>query len=215
MCGTNLNAVEHFTYLGSVISNDATVSKDLDNHLSVLLEDCQYYMAEPFAPPLHEAPGIQGCGRSHPSVRCRDPSLLSEADQATGAVSPMLLALHPWHQMAKLRVKRRSLNRSVLPSIESILFQVRLRWASHVTRIEDMPKSVFFSELQERKRDRGASRKRYKDQPNRQLAQAGISHQSWRQKESDRDSRRSSVRKASCEFEAERHEAAKDKRRRQ
>ena len=29
--GTNLNAVEHFTYLVSVISNDATVSKDLDN----------------------------------------------------------------------------------------------------------------------------------------------------------------------------------------
>ena len=32
--GTNLNAVELFTYLGSIISNDATVSKDLDNHLS-------------------------------------------------------------------------------------------------------------------------------------------------------------------------------------
>ena len=32
--GTNLNSVEHFTYLGSVISNDATVSKDLDNRLS-------------------------------------------------------------------------------------------------------------------------------------------------------------------------------------
>ena len=32
--GTNLNTVEHFTYLGSVISNDATVSKDLDNCLS-------------------------------------------------------------------------------------------------------------------------------------------------------------------------------------
>ena len=26
--------MEHFTYLGSVISNDATVSKDLDNRLS-------------------------------------------------------------------------------------------------------------------------------------------------------------------------------------
>ena len=26
---------------------------------------------------------------------------LKEADQATGAVSPMLLALHPWHQMAR------------------------------------------------------------------------------------------------------------------
>ena len=32
--GTNLNAVEHFTYLGSIISSDATVSKDHDNRLS-------------------------------------------------------------------------------------------------------------------------------------------------------------------------------------
>ena len=31
--GTNLNTVEHFTYLGSVISNDAAVCKDLDNLL--------------------------------------------------------------------------------------------------------------------------------------------------------------------------------------
>ena len=32
--GSNLNAVENFTYLGSVISIGATVSKDLDNRLS-------------------------------------------------------------------------------------------------------------------------------------------------------------------------------------
>ena len=32
--GTSLNSVEHFTYLGSVISNDATVNKDLDNRLA-------------------------------------------------------------------------------------------------------------------------------------------------------------------------------------
>ena len=32
--GTNLSAVEHFTYPGSVISNDATVSKGFDNRLS-------------------------------------------------------------------------------------------------------------------------------------------------------------------------------------
>ena len=38
--GTNLNAVEHFTYLGSVISNDATVSTDLDNHLSKTSSCC-------------------------------------------------------------------------------------------------------------------------------------------------------------------------------
>ena len=63
----------------------------------------------------------------------------------------------------------------------------------------------------EGKRHRGAPRKRYKDQMKRQLAQAGISHPSWQQVASDRDSLRSSVRKASCKIEAERHEAAKEK----
>ena len=65
-------------------------------------------MAELLAAPLHEAPGIEGRRRSHPPVRCRDLGSLSEADQATGAVSSTLLALHPWHQMARPRVERRS-----------------------------------------------------------------------------------------------------------
>ena len=70
-----------------------------------------------------------------------------------------------------------------LPSIVSILLQVQLRWAGHVTRMEDvrMPKAVFFSELHVGKRERGAPRKRYKDQLKKQLPQAGISHQSWQQ----------------------------------
>ena len=83
------------------------------------------------------------------------------------------------------------------PSIESILLQVQMRWAGHVTRMEDvrMPKADFFSKLQEGKRDRRAPRKRYKDQLKRELAQAGINRQSWQQETSHRDSWRSSVRK--------------------
>ena len=61
--GTNLNAVEHFTYLGSVISNNATVSKDLDNRLSKasssFWKTVKESMVEPLAPPLHKDPGIQ------------------------------------------------------------------------------------------------------------------------------------------------------------
>ena len=41
---------------------------------------------------------------------------------------------------------------------------------------------------------------------------AGISHQSWQQEASDRDSWYSSVRRASCEFKAERHKAKNEKR---
>ena len=105
------------------------------------------------------------------------------------------------------------LKKASLPSIESILLQVQLHWAGHISRMEDtrMPKAVFFSELREGKRDGGIPRKHYKDQLKRQLAQVGISHQSWQQEASDRDSWCSSVRKASCEFEAERHKAAKEK----
>ena len=73
------------------------------------------------------------------------------------------------------------LERASLPSIESTLLRVQLRWAGHVTRMEDvrMSKAVFFSKLQEGKRDHGAPRKRYKEQLKGQLAQTEISHQSW------------------------------------
>ena len=164
-------------------------------------------MAESLAPPLNKDPGIQGRRRSHPPVRCRDLGSLSESRSGywsgftNAACAPSLEVL----------------KRASLSSIESVLLQVQLRWAGHITRMEDvrMPKAAFFSELQEGKRDRGEPRKPYKDQLKWQLAQAGISHQSWQQEASDRDSWRSSVRKASCKFEAERQKAAKEKHRRQ
>ena len=72
------------------------------------------------------------------------------------------------------------LKRASLPSIESILLQVLLHWAGHVTRIEDVcvPKTVFFGKFQEGKRDNGAPRQRYKHQLKTRLEQMGISHQS-------------------------------------
>ena len=78
------------------------------------------------------------------------------------------------------------------------------------------PKAVFLIELPEGEaRSWCSPRKRHKDQLKSQLAQAGISQQSWQQEASDRDSWRSSVRNASRKFEAERHEAAKERHRRQ
>ena len=65
-------------------------------------------MADSLTPPLHKDPGIQGCHHAHPPVQCRDLDFVLEADQATGVVSPVLLALHPGHQMDRPRVKRRS-----------------------------------------------------------------------------------------------------------
>ena len=78
----------------------------------ILWETVKESMAESLAPPLHKDPCLQSRRRSHPPVRCRGLSSLSEADQATWAVSPTLPALHPWHQMVRLRVKWRSLQES-------------------------------------------------------------------------------------------------------
>ena len=65
-------------------------------------------MAESLTPLLHKDPGIQGCRHSNLPVRSRHLGSLSEADQATIAVLPTLLAPHSWHQMARPRVERRS-----------------------------------------------------------------------------------------------------------
>ena len=50
------------------------------------------------------------------------------------------------------------LKKASLPGTESILLQVQLHWAGRITRMDDIyiPKAIFFSELQEGKRDHGA-----------------------------------------------------------
>ena len=109
-------------------------------------------MKESLAPPFHK----NRCRHSHPPVRrCKDLGSLPEADQATRAVSSTLLVLHPWHQIARLCVKRKSHQKGQPAHIASCA-------AGHVSGMEDsrMPKALFFSEL----------RKRYKDQLRRQLS---------------------------------------------
>ena len=56
---------------------------------------------------------------------------------------------------------KKVLKTASLPSTESILLQMQLRWAGHVSRMEGVrkPKPVFFSEFQEGKRDRCAPKK--------------------------------------------------------
>ena len=51
-------------------------------------------------------------------------------------------------------------------SMESMLMLRQLRWAGHVSRMDNsrMPKAVFYGELRQGKGDRGAPRKRFKDQ---------------------------------------------------
>ena len=101
-------------------------------------------------------------------------------------------------------------------SMESMLMHRQLRWAGHVARMDNsrMPKAVFYGELCEGKRDRGAPRKRFKDQLKRQLTQAGINHSEWEKLAEDREGWRGTIRTAASNFEEERKIAAAVKRQR-
>ena len=68
--------------MSSVTSSDATVSKDLDNRPSTASSPLEIMsknvVAESFAPPLPEDPGIKSRRRSFPLVRCGDLGSLPE-----------------------------------------------------------------------------------------------------------------------------------------
>ena len=211
--GTSLNSVEHFTYLGSVISNDTTINKDLDNRL---------------------ARASSAFGRLHERVWQNHSLCLSTKIQVYRAVvvSTLLYGCATWvlyrkqirlleqfHQrclrsIMGIKWQEYVLKRASLPSLECTLLQQQLRWAGHVARMEDsrMPKAVFFGELREGKRKCGAPKKRYKDQLKKQLSLTEIPLHSWQQEANSRENWRKVVGSASRRFECSRRDAAEGKR---
>ena len=118
--------------------------------------------------------------------------------------------------MTRPRVERRSPQESQSARLRVHLASgaVALGWPRHKDERRTHAQSSLLQRAPRRKARSRCSQKA-EDQLKRQLTQAGISHHSWQQEASDRDSWRSSVRKARCELEAERDTAAKDKHRRQ
>ena len=108
------------------------------------------------------------------------------------------------------------LARADTTSVEAMLMLRQLHWAGHVTRMASsrMPKAVFYGELSQGKRDRGAPRKRFKDQLKRQLTQAGIDHSEWEALAEDREEWRGTIKTAADNFEEGRKTAAAEKRQR-
>ena len=80
------------------------------------------------------------------------------------------------------------LEQASLPSIETMLMLRQLRWAGHVSHMGDtsIPKAVLYGELRQGRGDRGAPRRRYKDQLKRQITLANIHHKGWEPPAADR-----------------------------
>ena len=153
--GTNLNAVQHFTYLCSVISNNATVSKDLDNRLSKASSSFGKLSKR-----VWQSHSLRLSTKIQVYKAVVVPTLLCGAETWV-LYREQIRLLEQFHQRCLRSIlcikwqdhmsNKEILRRASLPSIEFIMLQVQLSWAGHVTRMEDtrMPKAIFFSELQE------------------------------------------------------------------
>ena len=127
--GTNLHAVEHFTNMGSIISSDAMVGKDLDNCLSKASSSFRRLSKRVWQGQLLSlSTKIQVC-------RAVVPTLLYGAE-AWVLYWKQIRLLERFHQCcfrSILGIKWQDhvsnvevLKRASLPSIESILLQVQL-----------------------------------------------------------------------------------------
>ena len=208
--------MERFTYLGSVISNNATVSKHLYNRLSKASSSFRKLLdyGRVIRSAFPQRSRYTEPSSFPPPVRCRNLGSLLEADQATGAVSLTLLALHSWHQMTRPRVSRRSpqkgqysQHRVHLASVAAVLDCPR-----HKNGRRIHAKAVFFSEFQE---GSWCSKKAFQ-RPAEEIPCTGGNQPSDMAAGNLRLRQLALIcEKAICKFEAERHEAAKEKRRRQ
>ena len=147
---------------------------------TVPLEDCQRQYGRATRSASSRSSRYTGPSSFHTPVRCRDLGSLSEADQATRAVSPTLFTLHPWHQMARPRVERRSPQESqpAQHRVHLATGAAALGWPRHKDGRRLHAQSSLLQRTPRRKTRSWCSKKKlYKDQLKRQLAQAGISRQ--------------------------------------
>ena len=217
--GHPLNTVEQFTYLGCVISNDATVAKDVDNRLA---------KASSSFGRLQKRVWQSHSLRLSTKLQVYKAAVLTTllyGSEAWVLYRKQVNLLERFHQRClrslmgikwqDYMTNNEVLEKVNLSSIEAMLMSRQLRWVGHVMRMDNtrMPKAVFYGELSEGKRDRGAPRKRFKDQLKRQLTLGNINFKTLEETVADRDGWRAATSQAVQHFEATRRETVEEKRR--
>lgn len=219
---TCLSAVDQFTYLGSVISNDASITKDIDNRLS---------KANSAFGRLRKRVWDNHSLRLTTKIQVYRAAVLSTllyGSESWVLYRKQLRLLECFHQrclrsILNIRWQDHTTNmevleRAQLPSMEATMLVRQLRWTGHVSRMEEnrLPKAVLYSELRQGKRDRSGPRKRFKDQLKYQLTMAGLESKTWESTAADKNAWRSAVNKAAVKLSntkrtAEMHKRARRK----
>ncbi|KAJ7413818.1 hypothetical protein WISP_88156 [Willisornis vidua] len=202
-----LKSVQQFTYLGSFISSDGKIDKEIDNRL---------------------VKAYRAFGKLHKRVWCNKHLKKSTKVSVYRAIvlSTLLYVSESWviyrHQLHLLKgFHQRCLcsvlnihwsdyvtNVSVLEqagvtSIKAMLIRTQLHWAGHMSRMEDhhLPEITLYDELATGCRKRGALKKRYRDSLKQYLSLHHIDCHQLSTLASNQDSWRHSIPDTAASFE--------------
>ena len=215
---TPLEQVDHFSYLGSLLSVHGNCGQDVEKRIGA----------------AHAAFGRL----SHRVFLNKDLTVKTKlmVYQAV-VISTLLYGCETWtlyrHDFRKLerfhQQKLRSilrikwedhitnldvLEKALANSIESSIIGHQLRWIGHVQRMDDtrLPRQVLYGELTSGTRPHGGPKRRYKDQFKQNMKLTGLNPQTWDQLAKDRSTWRQTIPAAVKMFEEERRRIVKAKR---
>ena len=208
----------NFTYLGSVISADTKLDKDIDNRLAKA-----YKSFGSLSSRVWRNKHLRKTTKLKVYKAVIIPTLLYGAESwvTYGRHIKSLERFHQrclrtitkthWHDYRSDIDVLKSTNSS---SIQTLLLKTQLRWAEHIARMTDhrLPKSILFGKLASGIRNIGAPKKRFKDVLKSHRSFTAIDHRSWATLAQDRQKWRHIRHKAKKTAEQKRTEQALAKR---
>jgi len=215
---TELNCVQQFTYLGCTISSDARIDKEIDNRLAKANRAFGRLYKR-----VWESTRLKRTTKIN-VYRAMVLSTLLYGSESWVTYRSHIRLLERFHQRCLRTILKihwtdhitniEVLKKADIPSIEAMILKSQLRWAGHVSRMEDhrLPKITLFGELSSGHRNRGAPKKRYKDTLKKSLHVGDISVEEWSDLAQNREIWRQTINKAATSFETTRRNSIEDKR---
>ena len=216
--GKTLNAVENFTYLGSTLSNQVRIDREVDARIAKASAAFGRLRKK-----VWDRKGIQLETKLKVYSAIVLPSLLYGCETWT-VYSPHAKKLNHFHlnclrNILKIKWQDKIPDTAVLTkakqtSIHTILIKAQLRWSGHLVRMPDerLPKQMFYGELKHGKRSQGGQRKRYKDCMKSSMKKFNIDSNNWEETACNRSTWRSLIHKGAIAYEKQRISSAEDKR---
>ena len=214
-----LNVAPDFTYLGSIISSNCTLNREINNRISRASASFGRLSQRVY---LNRNLKLATKIRVYQAIVI---SILLYGSETWTLYSKQLKLLNTFHLRCLRRILRitwrdKVPNNDVLSqcgcnSIHSIVAERMLRWAGHMQRMPDerLPKAVFYSEMAEGTRPTGRPKKRYKDCLKETLKKCNINPTNFETLANDRVAWRAAVHLGTQNYENALREKSDEQRR--